>query len=156
MTARIQVEVEGQDKWLRRLAGIERRLDDFEPLGRELEPIVYGHLRRWMDTEGDGDWAPLSPAYAEWKAIHYPGRKILEREGDLRESLFGPDARYSVRRIDRDGGEWGTNAPYARYHQFSKRATLPRRQVVVMNNDLRKDFLAVVREFTRRTLAAGG
>lgn len=39
---------------------------------------------------GGEPWAPLSPAYAAWKARHRPGRGILYFDGDLRGAASRP------------------------------------------------------------------
>jgi hypothetical protein len=51
----------------------------------------WGEQFRTEGAFGGTPWAPLSPAYAAWKAIHYPGRGILYREGDLRMAVSVPD-----------------------------------------------------------------
>src|SRR5262249_32662130 len=43
-------------------------------------------------------WTPLSPKYAAWKAIHFPGRPILQRTGALRRAASRP-----LRRATADG-----------------------------------------------------
>lgn len=76
--------------------------------------------------EGPG-WAPLSPAYARWKAREYPGKKILERTGDLKSSLEGGPG--AIRIVTKDALVLGTSIPYARYHQ-SGTSRMPQREVV--------------------------
>ncbi|WP_427017868.1 phage virion morphogenesis protein [Pseudarthrobacter sp. P1] len=64
---------------------------------------------------GSGGWAPLSPAYATWKAHHFPGRGVLERTGDLRESLT--DRPFGIDEITDTKMVIGTGVDYAPYHQ---------------------------------------
>jgi hypothetical protein len=47
--------------------------------------------RELFDSEGgagaSGSWPQLSPAYAAWKAKHYPGGKILVASGAMKAAL---------------------------------------------------------------------
>ena len=65
---------------------------------------------------GGFEWAALKPGYALWKHIHYPGKPILVREGDLKKSLTqkGGDHIFKAGRL---GMTFGTEVPYAIYHQ---------------------------------------
>lgn len=74
-------------------------------------------------------WAPLSPAYAAWKAKHYGGQGILVRSGSMSSGLIYPSNRggLGVWRPTRAGLEVGTTARQALVHQLSQRSTLPRR-----------------------------
>jgi hypothetical protein len=79
-------------------------------------------------TEGElvGGWPDLNPAYAAWKARHFPGRKILELTRRLRESLMpgaggtsglGSD---TVLRVGPRELTIGTRVPYARWHAVTR------------------------------------
>lgn len=152
----LEINVGGQERMFRRLAGITGKLGDFEPLGKALEPVVYGGLRAHFDSEGGGNWDPLSPRYAAWKQRHFPGRRIMVRTGALRDSLDGPDARFSVRRVDRHGGEWGTKAPGAKAHDRGAPSRgLPKRRLILIDNTFRRDLLATMRDFVHGVVGGG-
>lgn len=64
---------------------------------RPFWPLVIPAFIRWMGQQfaSEGDWggepwAKLSPDYAEWKAVHYPGRSILYATGDMRRAASNP------------------------------------------------------------------
>lgn len=83
-----------------RLRYVIRRLDDMRPFW----PLLTAAYQRWISRafkeEGvPATWAPLSPAYATWKAAKYPGRGILVREGDMRSAYLGPTRAASRRSL---------------------------------------------------------
>lgn len=64
---------------------------------RPFWPLVVPAFIRWMGQQfeseggwGGESWAALSPAYAAWKATHYPGKSILYAEGDMRKAASKP------------------------------------------------------------------
>jgi hypothetical protein len=50
----------------------------FEKIGDDFRDITVNQFA----AQGYG-WAPLTPRYAAWKAAHFPGKPILQREGRL-------------------------------------------------------------------------
>lgn len=151
----LEIDVGGQERMFRRLAGIVGKLDNFEPLGEALEPVVYGGMRAHFEGEGGGQWSALSPRYAAWKQRRYPGRRIMVRTGELEASLTGRDARFSVRRVNRHGGEWGTKAPGAKAHDRGAPSRgLPKRRLILIDNTFRRDLLATMREYVHGVVGA--
>ena len=78
-------------------------------------------------------WQDLSPAYARWKARHFPGRKILERTGRMKRSLTvkgGPD---NVLEITPSTLSVGTVVPYAIHHQKGT-SIMPMRKVIELTS----------------------
>ncbi len=95
------VSILGEQQLQRSLAGRIRATSDLSPaFGRMADDFEEGQERRF-DREGATDgasaWEPLSPEYADWKAQHYPGAKLLVRSGKLRDALTGGPG--SVREI---------------------------------------------------------
>lgn len=78
-------------------------------VGRELNPKLREAMRLVVDRQFNsrggltGGWAPLSPRYAAWKAMHYPGKPLLERTypapGSLRWAAQHPEIRLLVRGV---------------------------------------------------------
>lgn len=84
-------------------------------------PGFYRSILEDFVLEGGGSgarWAPLSPAYAQWKAARFPGTSILVRSGALKASLAGPGAPFSIFRPGPTSLEIGTSVPYAIHHQL--------------------------------------
>ena len=82
-------------------------------------PWYQGEIQQNFETEGEltrNGWPDLSPAYAAWKARHFPGRKIMERTRRLRQSMAvgaaGPDTVIQVRPLE---AAVGTRVPYAKW-----------------------------------------
>lgn len=98
---------------------------DFRPFweGR-FKALWYEERRRDFALEGlatGSSWARLSPAYAAWKAQHFPGAPILTRTGALRAALSAPDAEGSVWQPTATALTVGTTVPYGLYHQRGTR-----------------------------------
>lgn len=77
-----------------RLRWITAQLLDLRPFWPNVVTLAIDWWRQQFETEGrfaGPGWAPLSPAYAAWKAVHYPGRGILVAERDLRQAASRPD-----------------------------------------------------------------
>ena len=67
-------------------------ISDFRPLWEQTGFLFKQDMAAQFATQGDtsGDeWAPLSEAYAAWKAKHYPGRTIGWLTGALMQSMTG-------------------------------------------------------------------
>lgn len=74
-------------------------LNDLRPLWPRVATLAVSWLSRQFDSEGSffGDpWQPLSPEYAAWKTINFPGKSILSAEGDLRRAATTPTRRSSA------------------------------------------------------------
>jgi hypothetical protein len=87
------IDLEGDEQARRNLQRLLLALTDLRPFWPMIVPIFVGWMRRQFDTQGSfggAPWAPLSPAYAAWKSLHYPGRGILYAEGDLRMAASKP------------------------------------------------------------------
>lgn len=77
-----------------RLTWVVAQLQDLRPFWPRVVTAAIGWWRQMFETEGafaGTRWAPLSPAYAAWKAVHYPGRGILVAERDLRQAASSPE-----------------------------------------------------------------
>lgn len=96
--------------------------------------------------EGRSRWAALSPAYARWKARHFPGKKILELNGRLKNSLVtkgGPD---NVLEITPDTLVVGTTVPYAIYHQTGT-PKMPMRKIIELTNEQKLRWVHIMHAY---------
>jgi len=88
------VEVEGLDDAELRLRKLAALLLDLRPFWPKVVPLWIQWMGEQFDTQGSfglgSQWAALSPKYAAWKAIHYPGKPILSADGDLRRAATTP------------------------------------------------------------------
>lgn len=107
----------------------QQRISDPTPVWDQLADRFVALQGRNFDSEGatmSGGWSALSPKYGKWKARNYPGRGILVRSGDLRESLAG---KLGIREFNRTSMTIGTAIPYASFHQHGTR-TMPARRLI--------------------------
>lgn len=64
----------------KRLEAVAARLLDFTEFWPRIVRLFLGWEQKQFKTEGafwGTPWAPLSPAYAAWKAVHFPDRKSV-------------------------------------------------------------------------------
>lgn len=114
---------------LNRLVAIS---DDWTEAWPDVRDEIWQIEAERFDSQGKGDWSPLSANYAAWKEKHYPGQPLLVREDKLRSSLTS----------DSDGSEVimepmsltvGTSIAYAAAHQFGG-GNLPARPVIDLDD----------------------
>ena len=64
----------------------------WKPTQREWTPILLDDQvpfwKKEVDPTYQRPWARLSPAYAKWKAQHYPGEPILRETGLMQDSAY--------------------------------------------------------------------
>ena len=92
-----------------------------------------------------GGWAPLSPQYAAWKSLHYPGRPILQRTGAMMESFTGKSGPFSRFSLAPKRLEMGADDPKAGYHQKGG-GNLPKREVVKLKEQQKREWMKYVHE----------
>ena len=98
----------------------------------ELVPVVADAAERIFRTEGKGQWAPLSPQYAAWKARFYPGAGILVRTGAYFEAATTPGGAYNVIEIDDKSLTYGVEGlDYPSFHETGTKR-LPARPVFAL------------------------
>ena len=79
---------------------IRKSLREFRPFFEsEGSPLIYSEIRKVFDTEGYGSWPPLSPAYARWKRIVAPGKKMLRLTDAYFQSATSSTGIGSVYRV---------------------------------------------------------
>ena len=115
MPLNIRVSIDGLRENRRELDRIRRRISNTAPFWRSVAiPIIKGKLRDIFLQEGLG-WDPL--AESTLLSRRYPGLPILEQTGDLKASLLD----HPVLQITRNELLFGTNNPYAPFHEHGTR-----------------------------------
>lgn len=100
-------------------------LSDLTDFWTGLEKFVAKTIKNRFDTEGHGRWEALSPAYKEWKDIHYPGMPILQRTQKLINAATKKGAEGNINEKTKTQMVWGVDTgviPYAASVQSGKRA----------------------------------
>lgn len=80
----------GSQERIQRLAVFLTDLRSFWPL---VVPLATSWWRRMFETDGEfgGErWAALSPEYEAWKSVHFPGKGILQRTGEMKRAVSNP------------------------------------------------------------------
>lgn len=106
---------------------LERAGDELKDFGRYVFPRVQSVLEEAEQAQfaargkgpAVGAWKPLSVRYAKWKAVHYPGKPLLEASGAMKEGLTSTSSTYAARDYSASMMNFGTvGVPYASYHQI--------------------------------------
>lgn len=141
----VTVTITGTQEQLDKLKKLDTGLTDFSSafnrIGDRVTKYFAGEAYASQGGVFNAVWAPLSPAYAQRKAIGntkrppigkgaYPGRGILEASGEMRKSFKYESAT---------GGVSITNtAPQAIYHQSTEpRTKMPYRPIMLINDGVR-------------------
>ncbi len=127
------------------------------PAFREIAESFKGIMRKQFATEGSygsGGWAPLSPTYEEWKSLNFPGKKILEATGLLKDSLTGEND-YFVEEMTKDSLLLGTQIDYAKYHQ---RGTdwMPKRALIQLTEADKTGWIKILQKFAVKEAKKAG
>ncbi len=134
-TFHISFDIDGDRELSRKIHGMLGSVTDWTPVWKTIAADWSATMARKFDTEGgheagtdaDGNanpsWAPLSERYARWKAKRFPGTKILQRTGSLREAATSPAVVTTPTSLNLT-----VDSPWALFHQSSEpRTCLPRR-----------------------------
>lgn len=147
MAFRFTFTVLGERQIDRTLARFADNIGDARAVWEVLAAKFQRAEARQFATEGayaSGGWPALSPRYAAWKHRHYPGTKILEREGDLKASLT--QRPFGVEQIEPGFMVLGTDVDYAIYHQRGS-DRLPQRRPVELTEAQRRDWTRTIQRF---------
>lgn len=109
-----------------------RELTDFTGLWERFADTLEDVERGRFLTEGHGDWPPLAASTLRQKAALGFPTTILVRTGKLKESLTN---REIAMRIAPQAMSWGTDVPYAQYHQEGGQRFVTRRRDVTEQHD---------------------
>lgn len=86
-------DVQGEQQVRLSILRVQNDLKDLRPLWKRWRAVFYVIEEALFESEGatgrGGSWPDLTPAYAAWKATHWPGGSILVASGAMRASLTG-------------------------------------------------------------------
>lgn len=107
-------------------AAFERAGDNFQRYGEFVFPRLIPVLEKSAAAQiaaggrgpNAGRFRRLSPAYAQWKLRHYPGRPILVRTGKMLDALTRSESGVALRYFNRRELIFGSQGlEYAGFHQ---------------------------------------
>lgn len=147
------VDLEGDDRVLKDLAGAAARAKDARPAMRKVRAIMEGANRRQFETSGAylGDsWAPLAPGTLARKARKGQDSRILRATGALEASLSGGKGRRGG--ATRSTARAGTSIWYAVFAKAGTKnaghgASSPARPIVGLSKRDRTKAIRVVEKF---------
>ena len=92
---------------------LESRLTDRTKLFSDfIAPLVAGEIAEIFETEGRGQWPPLSPEYEAAKAITHPGKTILRRDDNYIQAATSTSHPGNIARFGPSEMIWGVNGGY--------------------------------------------
>lgn len=117
----------------------------------------YSFENEQFESEGtagaSGKFAPLSKAYAEFKAQEFPGETILKATTHMFESLTRPDAADAIYIAQPDLLAFGTKDPKAIAHHRGL-GNLPARPVISLSENQKRRLQKAIQrklvEYTRQ------
>lgn len=112
------------------------RISDFRPIWDDVAKAYFKVQEAQFDTEGHGQWVPLSSKYASWKQSNAPGQGLLVLSGDLRKAATGKSGAV-VQKSEHQLAIGFQRAGYWRYHQTGT-SRMPQRRIVEIREEDRR------------------
>lgn len=157
---RFTLDVAGERVLDRGIARFADGVTDYRPIWNVIADDFYAQMEAQFKSEGEegGErWQELSPAYADWKEVHFPGKPILERTGDLVASLTKQGDPHHVRKEERKRLTLGSSVPYGIYHQSpAPRKKLPRRPPVMLPERFKRQVMHHIQVYLVQIASASG
>ena len=95
------------------LNDLETQLTDYTRLWSDfIAPLIAGEIAEVFETEGRGEWPPLSPEYEAAKAITHPGKTILRRDDNYIQAATSTSHPGNIARFSSSEMIWGINGGY--------------------------------------------
>ena len=141
-------EVAGQVVIDRLLSRLSERSSNFFPVFNEIAEDFIKIEENQFKSLGRGEWQPLSPRYAAWKARNYPGRPLMVRTGTLQTALTSRAARGRTETVTRNTLRVAIHLPYAIKHQLGDPTTnLPQRVLVDLREEDKRRWTRIIHNF---------
>lgn len=153
----------GPDALQHLAVAFERAGAEMADLGKhvfpKLGPVFEAAVGAQFDAEGEGpvsgDWAALSPSYAEWKAGHAPGSPLLVLSGRMRAALTSASSPGALRQWDSTNFTYGTaGVQYASFHQTGT-GRMPARPPFDFGPDFEREVTRVAAQGVRDAVREG-
>jgi phage gpG-like protein len=156
---RFELQIDGATEIDRAFNRIDRFISDFRNVWPAVTDEFYAIEESQFASQGSkgasGRWAPLSKAYAAYKAQAFPGQPILRAENSLYESLTSPEGLDSIYRATQFELTIGSKAPYATAHQRGSGRMPARPPISLTESDKRRMQKAIQQGLVRFTRECG-
>lgn len=126
MAIDFKLDLLGDRQLARSFSRFREGLEDLRPAWNPVSDELFRITTEQFDSEGKGQWQPLSDVYASRKAVLAPGAKMLVLTGRMKDSLT-QDGGEHIGVMKKDRLEWGTKVksdagyPYPFVHQKGTR-----------------------------------
>lgn len=140
--------VAGDKQLVRSLSRFGEDVKDLRPAFRLIAASFREIERKQFESQGTygaGGWVSLSPSYAEWKELNYPGRQILQLTGALMASLVGKTSD-SIEEIEKLVMAIGSKLNYALFHQTGT-GRMPARPVIKLTEEDKRGWMKILHKF---------
>ncbi len=150
---RITLKVDGIQSLDAELLRFTDRIQNATPAFEGIADMFAEAETQRFDSEGDiggdgGKWSPLAASTVAFKLKHFPGTKILERTGALRQSLTSRP--FGIEIIGPQAMRIGTDTVYARFHQDGT-SRMPRRSPLALSETRRRSIVKIVQRGAGRS-----
>jgi len=126
-------------------------IHDMEPAWEGIRDDFVAREKRWLDSEGEGTFAPLSPAYAAAKRAAVGDQPILQFGKDMYRSLTSPGDPGFIFETTNLSMSIGTDDPKARHHQFGTKRMPQRRPIPLASKKQAVAWTKIIQEHLFRT-----
>lgn len=151
-----RIHIRGEQRFFAALDRLSEVVEDQRERGwQENVDVRLDYQRRYMDTEGGGDWPELSEGYARDKEAAVGNKPVLQYLGRMYRSLTEEGAPNFVREEDADSLKVGSSDPKARWHHEG-RGRLPVREVIEATDEEGQAHLQVFHDSYEATSRALG
>ena len=119
----IRIEPQNEEVFAREILRFTKDAQDFRVIAPALLVTIRQIVREQFAAQGRGvigNWKKLSIDYAKAKEKKYPGKTILRASDKLFDSLISR-TNYSIVSIRKSELIYGTNVPYAAFHEDGTR-----------------------------------
>jgi len=150
---RFSITVDGVRQVDRVFTKLANKIEDLTPVWEDVALEFYEMEKDVFEREGNSEdlsgWPELTKKYYEWKMKRFPGSKILQLTGALKESLTRRGAPDNVTKIDKTSMAVGSSLKVGRYnlaalHQYGTRK-MSARKVLRFNSLFKNKLNQIIR-----------
>lgn len=155
MAIRLEVKIAGITELDRVFRKFQDNIIHWNPIFEDMAEAFYKQEESVFNYEGKYNdlnmWEPLTEKYNAWKQRKFPGRKVLELTGKLKESLTRKGAEGNIHEITADGMRIGTNLKTKNGYTLGTLHQLGTKKMVArpplkLSAMLKKDFNQIMRK----------
>lgn len=117
MVGFVSYNVDNDKSFRRNIDKAVKQVGDLRFAMGEISRDIFKNTKKNFILKGDGQYPPLSPKYAKYKAKVVPAKPILVFGGRLKRSVIGSGNADSIRKIGKQSLVQGSEVEYANWVQ---------------------------------------